>query len=53
MGIGAAVVLRHARRVASRWRMQAQVLATCKVGAAHSLAALTSVLAFMAIAAAG
>ena len=31
---GAGVGLLHPRRVASRWRMQAQVLAACKVGAA-------------------
>ena len=37
---------RHARRVAvARLRMQAQVLADCKVGAAHSLAALASAFA--------
>ena len=38
----------HARRAASRLRMQAQVLAACKVRAAQSLAVLASVLAFMA-----
>ena len=40
-----------ARRVASRWRMQAWVLVVCKVGAAHSLAALTSYLVAFAAAA--
>ena len=34
--------MHHARRVASRWQMQAQVLVACKFGAAHSLVALTS-----------
>ena len=45
---GAGVGLHRAKRVASRLRVQAQVLAACKVGAAHSLVALASVLAFMA-----
>ena len=45
---GVGVVLCRARRAASRCRMQAQVLATCKVGAAHSLVALASTLEFMA-----
>ena len=40
---------RRARRAAvARLRMQAQVLADCKVGAAHSLAALASAFAFQA-----
>ena len=43
---------RHGRRD-GRWRMQAQELAACKVGAAHSLAVLTSVIAIMVITAAG
>ena len=47
VGVG----LRRTRRVAGRWRMQAQVLVVCKVGAAHSLAALTSYLAAFAAAA--
>ena len=45
---GVGVGLRHARRAAARLRMQAQVLAAYKVGAAHSLAALACVLPFMA-----
>ena len=48
---GAGVGLRHARRAASRRRMQAQVLVTSKVGAAHSLAALTSYVVVIAAAA--
>ena len=44
--------LRCARRAAARFRMQAQVLVAWKVVAAHSLVVLTSVLAFIAIAAA-
>ena len=40
--------MRHARRVAARLRMQAQVLVECKVGVANSLVALASVLVFMA-----
>ena len=43
---GAGVGLHHTRRVAARLRVQAQVLAVCKVGAAHSLAALASVLGY-------
>ena len=40
---------RRARRAAvARLKMQAQVLADCKVGAAHSLAALASAFAFQA-----
>ena len=34
--LGVGVGLCHARRVASRWRMQVRVLVACKVGAAHS-----------------
>ena len=45
---GVGVGLLHARRANSRWRMQAQVLAARKVGAAHSLVALASMLEFMA-----
>ena len=46
---GVGVGLHCARRAAARLGNQAQVLAECKVGAAHSLAVLASVLAFMAI----
>lgn len=45
---GVGVGLCHTRRVDSRLRMQAQVLAACKAGAAHFLVALASLLAFMA-----
>ena len=39
---GAGVGLHRAGRLASRWRLQTRVLVACKVGTAHSLAALTS-----------
>ena len=45
---GVGVGLRSTRRAAARLSMQAQVLVACKVGAAHSLAALARVLVFMA-----